>query len=160
MVYWQLVNGGSQPTAENVAEAAACCEKALAAGGRFSQTHVLSGFLRTAEGALRGAVRHLQGALRVEPNDPDALYWLSVLLEFAGKGAAARPLIERLIAVDPLSPQNPPARGWDAFMDGNLDGAIDSGRQWRERDPESPIAHWMYGSILARDGRIDEDRGG
>ena len=158
MVYWQLVNSGIQPTAENVAEAAACCEKALAAGGRSSQTHVLSGFLRIAEGDVQGAVRHLQRALRVEPNDPDALYWLSVLLEFAGKGAAARPLIERLIAVDPLSPQNSPMRGWDAFMDGKLDAAIDPGREWHERHPESPLAHWMYGSILARNGRIDEAR--
>src|SRR3989304_7430398 len=131
MVYWQLVNGGSQPTAENVAEAAACCEKALAAGGRFSQPHVLSGFLRVAEGDLQGAVRHLQGALRVEPNDPDALYWLSVLLEFAGKGAAARPLIERLIAVDPLSPQDPPARGGGDFMAWKLGGAEHCGREVR-----------------------------
>jgi len=158
MVYWQLVNTGIQPTAENVAEAAACCDKALAAGGRCSQTHILSGFLRIAEADLQGAVRHFQGALEVEPNDPDALYWLSVMLEFAGKGAAARPLIDRLMSVDPLSLQNAPLRGWDLFMDGKLEGAIDPGRQWHERDPENPLAHWMYGSILARNGRIEQAR--
>jgi len=158
MVFWQLVNSGLEPSAENVAEAAACCEKALAAGGRSCQTHVLSGFLRLADGDLEGAIRELSQALAVEPNDPDALYWYSVLLLFAGKGSAARPFIETLIAVDPLSPQNPPLRGWDAFMEGRLDAAIGPGREWHERDPENLIAHWMYGSILARNGKTEEAR--
>ena len=79
-----------------------------------------------------------------------------LLLEFAGRGDAARPLIERLVAVDPLSPQNDPLRDFDAFMDGDLAAGIEGGRRWHERDPENPVAHWMYGSILARNGRIDE----
>jgi serine/threonine protein kinase/tetratricopeptide (TPR) repeat protein len=159
MVYWQFVNGGIDPAPENVARAVEYAEKAIAAGGRHSQTHVLNAFLRIADGDLQGAIRALRRALGVDPNDPDALYWLVVLLEFAGKGDAARPLIERLVAVDPLSPQNDALRGWDGFMDGDLAAPVEGGRRWHERDPENPLAHWMFGSILARNGRIDEAAG-
>jgi tetratricopeptide (TPR) repeat protein len=156
LIHWQLVNSGVEPTPSNIAEAAACCEKALGAGGRFSQTHLLAGFLRLADGDLEGALARLRRALQIEPNDPDALYWLAVLLLFAGKVAAARPSIARLLNVDPLSPQNAPLRGWAAFMEGALDAAIGSAREWHERDPENHLAHWMLGSILARNRRTEE----
>jgi serine/threonine-protein kinase len=43
-------------------------------------------------------------------------------------------------------------------MEGRLDAAIGPGREWHERDPENLLAHWMYGSILARNGRNEEAR--
>jgi non-specific serine/threonine protein kinase len=35
---------------------------------------------------------------------------------------------------------------------------VRAGRLWHERDPGNPIAHWVYGSGLARNQQVDEAR--
>jgi len=155
-IHWQFVNGGIDPSPDHIRQAAEFCEKALAAGGRSAQTHVLRAFLRIADGDLQASLDYLNAALAVDPNDPDALYWSALLLVFAGHGAAAGPRIARLIAVDPLSPQNAPLPDFGAFMDGDLSLGVRAGRVWHERDPGNPIAHWVFGSSLARNQQIAE----
>ena len=157
-IHWQFVNGGIDPSPDHIRRAAEFCEKALANGGRSAQTHMLRAFLRIADGDLQASLDHLNAALAIDPNDPDALYWSALLLQFAGHGAAAGPRIARLIAVDPLSPQNAPLPDFSAFMDGDLSLGVRAGRLWHERDPGNPIAHWVYGSGLARNQQFDDAR--
>jgi TolB-like protein/tetratricopeptide (TPR) repeat protein len=157
-IHWQFVNGGIDPSREHIARAAEYCEKALASGGRAAQTHMLRAFLRMADGDLQASLDHLNAALALDPNDPDALYWNVLLLLFAGHVAAAGPRIARLLGVDPLSPQNAPLQDFCAFMDGDLSLGVRAGRVWHERDPGNPIAHWVYGSGLARNRQFDEAR--
>ena len=157
-IHWQFVNGGIDPSPDHIRRAGEFCEKALATGGRSVQTHMLRAFLRMADGDIQASVNHLNGALAVDPNDPDALYWSALLLMFAGHGTAAGPRIARLLAVDPLSPQNAPLPDFCAFMDGNLALGVRAGRVWQERDPGNPIARWVYGSGLARNQQIDDAR--
>ena len=157
-IHWQFVNGGIDPSPDHLRRAAEYCEKALANGGRSVQTHMLRAFLRMADGDLQVSLDQLNAALAVDPNDPDALYWNVLLLLFAGHGAAAGPRIARLLAVDPLSPQNAPMQDFRAFMDGDLSRGVRAGRLWRERDPGNPIADWVYGSGLARNQQFDEAR--
>jgi TolB-like protein/tetratricopeptide (TPR) repeat protein len=157
-IHWQFVNGGIDPSPDRIRRAAEFCEKALAIGGRSAQTHMLRAFLRIADGDLPSGLDHLKAALAVDPNDPDALYWRVLLLEFAGHGAAAEPDIARLLAVDPLSPQNAPLPDFRAFMEGDLSLGVRAGRVWHERDPDNPIAHWVYGSGLARNQQLDDAR--
>lgn len=157
-IHWQFVNGGIDPSPDHIRRAAEFCEKALASGGRSAQTHTLRAFLRMADGDLQASLDHLNAALAADPNDPDALYWSVLLLVFAGHGAAAGPRIARLIAVDPLSPQNAPLSDFCAFMDGDVSLGVRAGRVWHERDPGNPIAHWVYGSCLARNQQFDDAR--
>ena len=157
-VHWQYVNGGIDPSPDHIRRAAEFCEKALASGGRSAQTHMLRAFLQIADGDLQASLDHLNAALAVDPNDPDALYWSVLLLLFAGHGAAAGPRIARLIAVDPLSPQNASLPDFCAFMDGDVSLGVRAGRIWQERDPGNPIARWVYGSGLARNQQFDDAR--
>jgi TolB-like protein len=157
-IHWQFVNGGIDPSPDHIRRAAEFCEKALASGGRSVQTHMLRAFLRIADGDMQAALDHLNAALAVDPNDPDALYWSVLMLLFAGHGAAAGPHIARLLAVDPLSPQNAPLPDFRAFMDGDLSLGVRAGRVWQERDPGNPIALWVYGSGLVRNQQFDDAR--
>jgi serine/threonine protein kinase len=136
-IHWQFVNGGIDPSPDHIRRAAEFCEKAVASGGRSAQTHMLRAFLRIADGDLQASLDHLNAALAVDPNDPDALYWSVLLLGFAGHSAAAGPRIARLIAVDPLSPQNAPLQDFGAFMDGDLSLGVRAGRP---RQPDRPVA--------------------
>lgn len=155
-IHWQFVNGGIDPSPLHIQSAAEFCDKALAAGGRSAQTHTLRAFLRIADGDLQAALDHLNAALAIDPNDPDALYWNVLILVFAGHGGAAGPKIARLVAVDPLSPQNAPLADFSAFMDGDMSLGVRAGRVWHGRDPGNPIAHWVYGSGLARHQQHDD----
>jgi TolB-like protein len=157
-IHWQFVNGGIDPSPDHIRRAAEFCEKALAAGGRSVQTHMLRAFLRMADGDIQASLDQLNAALAVDANDPDALYWSVLLLLFAGHGAAAGPRLARLLAVDPLSPQNAPLPDFSAFMDGDLSRGVRAGRVWHERDPDNPIARWVHGSSLARSRQFDEAR--
>ena len=157
-IHWQFVNGGIDPSPDYIRRAAEFCDKALAMGGRSAQTHMLRAFLRIADGDLQASLDHLNAALAVDPNDPDALYWSVLMLLFAGHGTSAAPRIARLLAVDPLSPQNAPIRDFGAFMDGDLFRGVSAGRVWQERDPGNPIARWVYASGLARNQQFDEAR--
>ena len=157
-IHWQFVNGGIDPSPEHIRRAAEYCEKAVATGGRLAQTHMLRAFLRMADGDLQASIDHLNAALAVDANDPDALYWSALMLQFAGYCATAGPRIARLVAVDPLSPQNAPLSDFAAFMDGDMSMGVRAGRVWHERDPGNPIAHWVYGSGLARNQQVDQAR--
>ena len=158
MIHWQFLNAGIDPSPDHITRAAEYCEKALASGGRSAQTHLLRAFLRIADGDMQSSLDHLNTALAIDPNDPDALYWSALILMFAGHTAAAGPKIARLIAVDPLSPQNAPLPDFCAFMEGDLSLGVRAGRVWHERDPGNPIAQWVYGSGLARNHEFDEAR--
>ena len=157
-IHWQFVNGGIDPSPDHIQRAAEFCEKALESGGRSAQTHMLRAFLRMADGDLQASIDHLNAALAIDSNDPDALYWSALLLLFAGHSAVAGPRIARLIAVDPLSPQNAPLPDFAAFMDGDMSLGVRAGRVWHERDPGNPIAHWVYGSGLARNQQVGDAR--
>lgn len=157
-IHWQFVNGGIDPSPDHLRRAAEFCDKALASGGRSAQTHVLRAFLRIADGDMQASLDHLNAALAIDPNDPDALYWFVLMLLFAGRSTAAGPRMARLLAVDPLSPQNVPLQDFCAFMDGDLSLGVRAGKVWHERDPGNPIAHWVYGSGLARNRQVDEAR--
>jgi len=157
-IHWQYINGGIDPSPDHLQRAGEFCEKALACGGRSAQTHMLRAFLRMAAGDIQSSIDHLNAALAVDPNDPDALYWSALMLQFAGYTAMAAPRIARLMTIDPLSPQNAPLHDFCAFMDGDMSLGVRAGRVWHERDPGNPIAHWVYGSGLARDQQIDKAR--
>ena len=74
----------------------------------------------------------------------------------SGRVTLARPLIERLLVVDPLTPLNRCLPGWADALEGNFEAAIDAYRDMFEMDPGNPVARLFYVWILVSAGRPDE----
>jgi non-specific serine/threonine protein kinase len=154
--YWQYVNGGISGDITYLHKAREQAEHIMRLEPDSSHGHRLLGLISIAGGATRDVIRHLGRALDAEPNDTDALLWLSLVLGFAGRPQAARPLVQRLLVIDPLTPFYQMLPGFLALMEGDLAGAIEPFRKSAQIDPGNPIVRLTYGQIMAMNGRHAE----
>jgi TolB-like protein/class 3 adenylate cyclase/tetratricopeptide (TPR) repeat protein len=154
--YWQYVNGGISGDITYLDKAREQAEHIMRLAPDSPHGHRLLGLISIAGGATRDVVRHLRRALDEEPNDTDALLWLSLVLGFAGRPEAARPLVQRLLAIDPLTPFYQMLPGFLALMEGKLAQAIEPFRRSAQIDPGNPIVRLTYGQIMAMNGRAAE----
>ena len=74
----------------------------------------------------------------------------------AGQPQCARPLVERLVKVDPLTALNHIFYGWLSIADGRHEGALPHYRRAFELDPGSPLINFLWGYLLARTDRAAE----
>ena len=65
----------------------------------------------------------LRRSLAMDPNQADALNWLSVMLERQGQNAAAAEALQRAARLDPLSPTTNGNLAWHEMRAGRLDEA-------------------------------------
>jgi TolB-like protein/class 3 adenylate cyclase/tetratricopeptide (TPR) repeat protein len=154
--YWQFVNGGISGDVTYLDRAREQAEHIMRLEPDSPHGHRLLGLISIAGGATRDVVRHLRLALDAEPNDTDALLWLSLVLGFAGRPDAAEPLVQRLLAIDPLTPFYQMLPGFVALMRGDLSGAVEPFRRSAQIDPGNPIVRLTYGQILVMNGRQAE----
>lgn len=153
---WQYVNGGISGNRAYLEKARACADIILAQDPDSAHGHRLLGLIDIHGGRIHDVVRHLRFALRKDPNDTDALLWLSLVLGFAGRPASAEPLVERLLTIDPLTAFYQMLPGFLTLMDGDFSRAVEPFRRSLEMDPSNPIVRLTYGQILAMDGQTDE----
>jgi TolB-like protein/tetratricopeptide (TPR) repeat protein len=139
-------------------EAQACAAKAAALAPRLAAGHQLAGWIHYAEANIQAAVRALGTALEVEPWDPDSLSLQANCYLISGKVNEARPLIDRLVSVDPLTPLTRCMPGWADALEGNFEAALGPYRDMFTMDPGNPLARLFYVYILAAAGRRDEGR--
>ena len=157
MVQFQYVNMGARPPASGFRMAEEYCEKAFALRPDSPDGQFLHGLLEVRKpGGFEGSIRLFKQCLAAQPSHSDALYWIGLLYLYAGRTAVARPYIEALLELDPLSQQNHVLHPWSEVMDGRFEEGIDGMRSMSEMDVENPIFRWFYSSLLARLGRRDE----
>ena len=154
MAYWQHVNAGLAPDERYLHQAEECAEKAFqldpeTVSGRYVRALVL-----LHRGQAQRAVLELGQALRIEPDNPDALLWRAVLLGFSGKDSTRE--AARLAEVDPLTPFGQMAIAWCAIMRGQFVAAAEKCRGAYEQDPDNPITAFVLAEALARSDRRDE----
>ena len=137
-------------------EAAECARRVFALDPGAAAGFQLRGWMRYASGDVQEAVRDLRAALELEPHDPDTLGLLANCLLISGRVEAARPLITRLIAVDPLTPLTRCMPGWADLLDGDLAAALAPYRSMYEMDRGNPMARLFYLWVLALNGRGGE----
>jgi tetratricopeptide (TPR) repeat protein len=101
-------------------------------------------------------VRHLKKVLAKDPNNPDALFWLTATYGHVGKTAAAAPLVERILEIDPFNPINHSLPGWLYFFNGQFELALKPFFTMYQMLPENPANRGLYATVLLYNGRYDE----
>lgn len=116
----------------------------------------LQGMIEYKRGNIQAAVVHLKRANTLTTNNPDILASLSYCYCLAGRQSIARPLVENLLQVDPLTPMNYAVRGFLEYLDGRRDRAVDYYRKAFELGREIPVLSLFLAWTLAADGQKDE----
>ena len=134
-------------------EADACARRVAALDPTSASGLQLRGWIHYSRGHVQEAVRDLKAVLELDGNNPDTLGLLSNCYLISGKAAAARRLIARLLAVDPLTPVNRCMPGFADVLDGDFAGALEPYRQMFEMDPGNPMARLFYVMVLVMNRR-------
>lgn len=138
--------------------AEACAARIEALAPDFAAGHQLAGWIHYNRAEIADAVGSLRAAHAQEPWDPDTLTLLANCLLISGRVAAARPHIEALCRLDPLTPLTRCMPGWADALDGHFAAAVGPYREMFAGDPQNPVGRVFLVYILAAAGETDAAR--
>ena len=157
-VHLQYREAGLDPTDAPLQMAEDLAQRVFALDVTSSAGFQLRGWIRYSSGRVGEAVRDLKSALESDWNNPDTLGLLANCYLISGRVASARPIVDRLLAIDPLTPLSRCMPGWADALEGRFEAAIAPYREMFEMDPGNPMARLFYLWALALDDRRDEVR--
>lgn len=135
----------------------AAVTKALKLNDRLVEAHVALGFSRWLfEWDWESSEEAFQRALRLDPNDPDALSQYSSYLVLRNRIYEALELIVRLERMDPFWIGPKVYKGVWQFLARRYDVAIDWLRQAQELEPRFFVAPLFLGDVYRFSGRLNE----
>jgi TolB-like protein len=137
-------------------EAEACARKVFGLAPGSAAGLQLRGYIHYFSARIQDAVRDLKAALEIEPSNADTMLLLCNCYLISGKVPAARPILERLRAIDPLTPVTRCLPGYADALEGNLAAAVEPYRQMFEMDPGNPMARLFYVWALALNRRTHD----
>jgi TolB-like protein len=156
LAHLQFREAGIDLSERPLLEAEDCQRKLFALNAHSAAGLQLRGWIRYSRGLIQEAVIDLKAALDIESNDADTLLLLSNCYLISGYVSAARPLLRRLSAVDPMTPVTRCMPAFADIMEGHFERAIDPYRQMYEMDRANPMAHLFYVWVLILNRRVDE----
>ena len=154
-VYWQYVNAGISAEPHYLQSARECADRILEVEPESPEARRLLGLIEMhAKGDPQVAIDHLKAAVDANPNDPDALFWLSILYGLVGRPSSGYALAIRLLDIDPLTPLHYLVPGFLDVLDGDPQRALPWLAKAHELEPQNPITSIAYGQALAMAGEI------
>jgi len=117
--------------------------------------HLLVAGIHYARGQVQQAVQVLRPAVENGGGFPDMAALLANCYLISGRVEAARPLIERVLALDPLTPLNRCLPGYADAMEGEFERAVGPYREMFEMDPGNPLGRLFFTWILAVNGDVE-----
>jgi TolB-like protein/thioredoxin-like negative regulator of GroEL len=147
--YLQYREAGIDLTDRPLQEAEECVRQLCALEPRSASALQLRGWVHYGRGRIQEAVDDLKAALHAQPNNADTLLLLANCYLISGQVRSARPLISRVLAIDPLTPLTQCMPAFADAMDGNFAAVLDPYRQMFEMDPGNPMARLFYVWALA-----------
>jgi len=141
-----------------IEEATHWARRASADDATHPESMIVSGWLAYAGGDMRSAIRLLEQALGVDHDHPDGLALLVNCLLLTGQVQRARPVIEHLMAVDPVTPLTRCMPGFADAMEGRFAEALGPYRDMLELDPQNPFARLFNVWLCLAAGDPDEAR--
>jgi len=139
---------------EFLEKAEECARAVLRLSPESPYASSLQGLIAYKRGNTQAAVIHLKRANMLIANNPDVLAALSYCYCLAGREAMARPLVEDLLKVDPLTPINYAIRGFLEYPEGHR--AVDYYRKAFELGQEMPVLYLFLVWTLASEGQKNE----
>lgn len=155
LVYLQYREAGIDFGEYPLEQAEACARKVRTLDPGSAAGLQLRGWIHYSRARIQEAVHDLKAALETDPGNPDTLLLLSNCYLISGQGGAARPLISRVIAIDPLTPVTRCMPAWADVLDGRFAAAMGPYRQMFEMDPSNPMARLFYVWVLMLNRRAD-----
>lgn len=156
LAHLQYREAGIDLSDQPLLEADVCASKLFALDDHSASGWQLRGWIAYSRGYIQDAVRDLKIALDLDLHDSDTLLLLCNCYLISGRVAETRPLLARLLAVDPLTPITRCMPGFVEVMEGNLGAAIEPYRQMFEMDRKNPMARLFFAWILILNRRHDE----
>jgi TolB-like protein/Tfp pilus assembly protein PilF len=155
--YTQYVNWGFEHE-DYIAKAEEHARKALELNSDGHLAHVVLGIINQAfRGNQKLSIEHLKRALALQPDDCDALLWLALAYAaWVGKTFAARPLVEKLLHIDPLNATNHLIQGLLQMFAGHHDLALEPTRRAYQMETDTPTFQFFYGWALVNNDRREE----
>ncbi|MCX6567053.1 MAG: hypothetical protein NTW38_11650 [Candidatus Aminicenantes bacterium] len=155
-IYCLYMDMGIKKEENLIVKAEECIQKVFALNPESSYGHFLRGMIRRKKGETQEAVREFRRSLTIDPNQPDSLAWLSWVYAHSGKVFAARPLISRLLEIDPLNPMNYFWAGLPELMDGKFELGIEEFNKGHQMDKGNPLIRYSIAIGLAYTRRYEE----
>lgn len=107
--------------------------------------HVVEGWAYWTEGKLQASCNSMKNALRIDPNNSDALFGLAEVYLYAGKSSEAHALSDKLLQIDPLTPFIYIMKA-SCFLDTNISEGLPYFEKGVTMDPQSPVGQWVLAS--------------
>ncbi len=133
--FYHLEGYGMLTRAEALEKAMPEVERALELDPLLGEGHALSGLIQSEEGNVEEAEASFQRALELNPNDPMAFMWYALLMESRDLDRRDE-LIQKALALDPLSPVINVNIGFWLVQEGKTSEAIKQFEHVIEIDPE------------------------
>jgi len=151
----QLVNIGAKHE-EDLEKAEEFGKKALAIDPEFARAHAVLGWIAMWKNP-RQVIHHFKSALSISPDDSFSLQGLACCyIQLKGSIAAAIPVCEKLVRVDPLNMTTQWLQGGIHFYSGEYGHALPPWRRLYDLYPDNPIAQFYYAMTLAYLGQMDQ----
>ena len=131
-----------------------CVQEIFALNPDSARGHFLNGLIIRNRGNPQEAVKEFKKAIEVYPKDPNYLLWLSWVYGHSGQCDAARPLSDRFLEIDPLSPVA--HMGIVDLFEGKFKTAARSLKRCNQLEEGNPFYRFWYAKSLAYDLSVEE----
>jgi TolB-like protein/Tfp pilus assembly protein PilF len=140
--YFRFINKADR---SNFIKAKEYANKAFVLNPESPLAHVVQGWIHWTEGDLQTSCNAMKMALRIEPNNYDALFGLAETYLYAGKASITQSVGDKLLEIDPLTPMVYIMKG-SFFIDTKTVEGLPYFEKAYAMDPQSPLTQWMLAS--------------
>lgn len=149
LVYCNFYEFGIRVTEETLSKAEEYAFKVHRLEPNSSLSYTLLGRIERFRGSSLKAIKYFKQALSIDPNDQEASLWLGFEYSWkVGKPDITRPMINKLIDRDPLSPINHMILASIYWLKGEVDNALNSYYNALKLEPDSIVANFFITYLL------------
>ena len=131
--------------------------RAVASDSMLAEAHVLNGYeIGASLWDYDRALAEMRKGLALNPNSPDALFMYGTFLAISGETAEAITTVDRLIALDRLSPMASVLRSTALYFGGRWAEALQADSVSKRLDPTVVYAEAWDGASLRELGLLDQ----
>jgi serine/threonine protein kinase len=155
-VYRQYFNAAIKSDDDLIDKAEECARKVFEINPDSAAGHELLGMVRLAQGRTAESVRSFKTALAIRPDSMYALMELGRVYEQTGYYVEGRSMVQKSLAIDPLSAIAKTALICFEMFAGHMDVVDRDGPELLATIPEFPMLRWVCAMSLIHGGHTDK----